>query len=191
VRGALGIGDGAVVARRLERRRLVDPGGAAVGIDRGEAFLDQHPDPGGGRGAGERLAAQLADAVVFRPGAGTQRGEARIGDMGGQVDRRVAPGHRAAQRDLAEQFDPHRLAAEPGDRLRICRRARHRRHLMAAREQNRNEPPPDDPGRAGEENLHATEPPPIGSPYLKPKRGTRGKVPAGLTPVAAAGRMAA
>ena len=119
---ALGGQRGGRHAAAGDRRILVEPPVAAVGIDEGDRLLHEPLHAGGLRGARDRRRGVGAHAVVLRPGG-------RIGhaigarDVGEQVDDAVRPVEGALEGSLVEHVGPDGARAEALQPLAAARGA--------------------------------------------------------------------
>ena len=151
-RVALGRQRGRRHAAAGDRRILVEPRVAAVGVHERDRLLHEPLHAGGLGGARDRRRRLGAHAVVLLPGG-------RIGhaigarDVGQQVDDGVRPVERAAQRRLVEHVGLDGARPEALEPLAAARGARHARDAVAGGEQLADGAPPDDARGSGDHDL--------------------------------------
>ena len=93
--------------------------------------------------------------LVHRPVLGLR--DAHLVD-GGAMDHGVAALHAGLDRAAIAEVAGDELAAEPLERGALLGVADERAHLVAAVAQLRRDAAPDEPGSAGEEDLHVSQP---------------------------------
>ena len=143
-------------AAASNRRVLVEPRVAAVGVHERDRLLHEPFHAGGLGGARDRRRRLGAHAVVLLPGG-------RIGhaigarDVRQQVHDGVRPVKRAAQRRLVEDVSLDGARPEALDPLAAIRGTRHARDAVAGGEQLTHGAPPDDARGSSDNDLVHTQ----------------------------------
>jgi hypothetical protein len=140
--------------RRVQRRVLVEPCVAAVGVEEAQRLLDQPPRPRGVRRPGDHGRRLLAQAVVLLPGAREHEPLERR-DVREEVDDRVGAVERAGERGLVEDVGGHGAGAEALDDVAGAVGADDARDAVARADELGDRAAPDDAGRSGDDDVGA------------------------------------
>ena len=149
---ALGRQRGGRHAAAGDRRILVEPRVAAVGVDEGDRLLDEPLHPGGVRGARDRRRRLGAHAVVLRPGGPIRHAIGRR-HVGEQVDDGVRAVEGVTEGGLVEHVRLDGARAEALQPLATARGARDAHDAVARGDQFADGAPPDDSRGAGDHDL--------------------------------------
>jgi hypothetical protein len=136
----------------------LDPAAAPFVRPTRVALRDQPRGAGGTRRAEQDLRPVCAQAVGERELAVEVPEVAEIAERGHLVDDRLRARaeHGPRHRRPVEPVDHHRLRTRRAESRRLLRRARGRGHVVAAAEQQRNQPLAHCTRPAGQEDLHGT-----------------------------------